>query len=720
MGPPEDATTDASPSPGILNPGGEADNQKSRNRRRGFRKPAGTPRPILRQPKFEGKCEELKGHIYDCSDTRQSDTFIKTTKEIAEYVGRTFKKGSDARLAIENLVLPTLTVPTAPDDETDRTLVKIWEKEIDEYVKRKICLADNMQTVYSLVWGQCTDIMRQKIEALPIYSTLTTKGDGLALLKAIKNLVYNFQSQKYLSQALHESTRRFYFCAQGRHTTTSEYMEKFQNMVDVIEHSGGSVGHQPGILEEVADGKKIDLKTASNDDIAELKKTAQEQYLATAFLLSSDRGRYGRLLEDLENDFLQVQDHWPKTLTAAFNLLTNWKHNTIRNADQLSDGVSFLNADEQDEEPTDTALTTDGTKKSGYQGKNFDKSKVTCHRCGKKGHYAPECDQAREQARQTGEQLLMDGANHGEFDQGDNLGFQFQQGDGNRIPKSWILLDNQSTVDVFHNADLLTNIRQGDGYMDIHCNAGMTSTNLVGDLPGYGEVWYNPNGIANILSLCRVKERGFRVAYDSNTGNAFHVHKPDGTKRVFQQSKRGLYYMDTATTGITLVNTVEDNKSNFSNIDYSRALLARKVQKMIGRPSNRTFLKIIDNKLLPNCPVTRRDIAIATAIFGPDIGSLKGKTVRQGGTHVEATLTDIPASIMTHYRDLVVCGDIMFVNKIPFMMTISRHLKFGTAEMLKNQKDPALLASIKQVNRIYAKRGFRIRHLLMDGQFESL
>jgi hypothetical protein len=122
--------------------------------------------------------------------------------------------------------------------------------------------------------------------------------------------------------------------------------------------------------------------------------------------------------------------------------------------------------------------------------------------------------------------------------------------------------------------------------MDIHCNAGVTSTNLVGGLPGYGEVWYNPNGIANILSLSRVKERGFHVTFNSANGNEFHVHKPSRNKRVFQQSSRGLYYMDTQATGISLVNMVEDNKSNFTNRDYSRTLLARNIQKMIGRPSN--------------------------------------------------------------------------------------------------------------------------------------
>lgn len=54
--------------------------------------------------------------------------------------------------------------------------------------------------------------------------------------------------------------------------------------------------------------------------------------------------------------------------------------------------------------------------------------------------------------------------------------------------RTWILLDNQSTMDVFfHNENLLERIQVSDnGYVDIHhCNtAGVTSTNLVGDLPG--------------------------------------------------------------------------------------------------------------------------------------------------------------------------------------------------------------------------------------------
>jgi hypothetical protein len=54
--------------------------------------------------------------------------------------------------------------------------------------------------------------------------------------------------------------------------------------------------------------------------------------------------------------------------------------------------------------------------------------------------------------------------------------------------------------------------------------------NLIGRLPGYpGEVWYNPDGIANIISLADA-EKYFPVRYDSAWEKAFVVEKPDGTE----------------------------------------------------------------------------------------------------------------------------------------------------------------------------------------------
>jgi hypothetical protein len=75
------------------------------------------------------------------------------------------------------------------------------------------------------------------------------------------------------------------------------------------------------------------------------------------------------------------------------------------------------------------------------------------------------------------------------------------------IPKTWLLLDSQSTIDLACNPKLLTDIHRVDRCLTIRCNAGKRTTNLRGIMPGYGEMWLYPEGIANILSLSRVKEK---------------------------------------------------------------------------------------------------------------------------------------------------------------------------------------------------------------------
>jgi hypothetical protein len=394
-----------------------------------------------------------------------------------------------------------------------------------------------------------------------------------------------------------------------------------------------------------------------------------------------------------------------------------------------NDGVSFANSEGPDE--ADVALTNQGQKGKG--GK--DKSQVICHKCGEKGHYANEnkckpTGNIAEPPEESGATMLMRGVEEGDYDSDEASSFLFVQeydygsialkiGKDGKLPKTWILLDNQSTVDVFHNAKLLTNIRKSRASMTIHCNAGTTKTNLIGDLAGYGTVWYHPTGIANILSLSRVK-KNHRITYDSEAGNQFTVHKKDGSARVFKESDTGLYYMDAAQPGLLLVNTVADNKAKYTNRDYSQAVLARKIQKMIGRPSTRHFIKIVENKLLPNCPITKADILAAEHIFGPDLGSIKGKTVRRTPDRIETQVVSIPVSIMSIYRQVVLGVDLMHVNRIAFYVTRSRNIKLGSVEHIANMNNKTLGRAIRQVQQQYVKRGFKITHLLADGQFAPL
>ena len=286
-----------------------------------------------------------------------------------------------------------------------------------------------------------------------------------------------------------------------------------------------------------------------------------------------------------------------------------------------NDGISFTTTttDHPKEAETTHSNTTLGQggrgraagRNGGQGGRGGNRDNIQCFRCGAMGHYASQCPKTLEDAQRilaentetgtnmlqhatiaeqptepTGEMLFaalnLDGA------EDNDTSFVFVQDvrnieteHGGRLPPEWILLDNHSTVDVFTNRRLLKNICRAKKNMFIHCTAGVAKTNLVGDLLVYGTVWYHPDGIANILSLSKVKEK-YRVTFDSDIYNQFIVHHPDGTQRIFQQSSRGMYFLDTSLTpqpvngtrDSILVTTVADNANNFSNADYSQAVLA--------------------------------------------------------------------------------------------------------------------------------------------------
>jgi hypothetical protein len=147
-----------------------------------------------------------------------------------------------------------------------------------------------------------------------------------------------------------------------------------------------------------------------------------------------------------------------------------------------------------------------------------------------------------------------------------------------------LLLDNQSTVDLFCNRSLVTRVWKTEDSMTVHGNGGNLTTKNMAHITNYGDVWFHPSAITNILCLKNVKKQ-FRVTYDSELGDGvFVVHKPNGNNLLFYPHADGLHYHDTRNRQLAMVTTVVEEYEGFSKKQIEQAKTARDFQAKVGHP----------------------------------------------------------------------------------------------------------------------------------------
>ena len=581
--------------------------------------PKSHPKP--KDVKAVSGIEQLSDVIFDCEDGKQTSSFELMLDKLATYIGGKFEHGGELLISIKTLAPVVMPTPDPYANSATDVEKEIWKLDLVAWVKKRNKIADNLKRCYAIIWGQCTEFMKAKLQASANFAVMENTQCSIDLLKEIKGLVYKFDGQRYHPQALVDACDRFHRFFQGREMTNPQYLARFKSLVSVIEQYDGTVGVHKGMmkaeLEKATGGKPYDSTpgTYTTLQLAAAEAHAQDKFLAVKFITGADKFRYGDLQTDLKNDFSKGVTSYPDSLTAAYTRLTTWtpKYDGPR-------GVPNAH----------------GTSFAQHAGG------VSCWGCGKEGVVLGKCTEPScvEKWKNKNAKKEVTGQQHLNIDQAllddwieqqnagieEYLGYAFHQDDTRRLPRDCILLDNQSTHHTFYNGELLDNIRATDDQITIKTNGGKLVYTLEGDFPGFGTVWYNPEGIANILSMSCVEEDGHEVRYNNGVFTVTNNETLD--VMAFSKLPNGLYAHRVQTTGMTLVQTVSENEQFYTPRQISRAKAARELYEMIGRPSLHDYLGVVNNRLLPNIKVTAKDIMAPEEIFGKDLGSIKGKTTR--------------------------------------------------------------------------------------------
>ena len=480
--------------------------------------------------------------------------------------------------------------------------------------------------------------------------------------------------------------------------------------------SKGSLYDMPKLLQY-----EKDSFNHADDNAA--KKSMEEKYTAIAFVQGANHSKYANLWRDLKNNMVLGQDNYPTSLPAAYDVLQNYKSTSSggRNGGESNVRVSFLQTDRnannegaaQPMENWQSHICIDGLAPvPGRNGLCFPTLK--CFHCNRYGHIARFCAEVRAaQNLQIGVSLTQT-TGVSELD--------------TIIPKSWILIDTGSTVSSVCSRELLLRIETCAEPIRVHSNGGTCEYNECGTLKILPiKAYFNPDSIANILSFSEVSEH-FRITYDNEETTSIFVH---GSDQVFEFKKcaTGLYYLDTTESKtnedvapyFTFVQTVKENKLNFSRQELEGADKARRLQSLTGWPSTEDFKSYIHNNQILNAPITIDDINRALIVYGQHIALIKGKTTRclTNIPKIPAQIP-LPLKLLKHHPYDQINMDFLHVNKHPYLHTKSSIIKLGSIQPCKSRGKKEIIDGISKVRKMFEDRGFKINGYHGDNEFECL
>ena len=185
-----------------------------------------------------------------------------------------------------------------------------------------------------------------------------------------------------------------------------------------------------------------------------------------------------------------------------------------------------------------------------------------------------------------------------------------------------------------------------------HCNAGNMTSYKGDDKLGKKTLHMStPMELQTSRHCTRLQKN--HITYDSkDRGGVFRVHTSNEIKK-FKPNKKGLHTISMdgkQNVGQMFVNNDQGNYKGFNKQKILEAMEAKRLQMMMGNPSYRDFVGVVQEMLLSNCPLTVSNANTAKIIYSPYLSGVRGETVRERPECFQPSYVSIPKDFMELHK----------------------------------------------------------------------
>ena len=226
-------------------------------------------------------------------------------------------------------------VPMELTDEEKTQYSNAWRT----YRERKARLEKNRGQAYSLILGQCTQLLQDRFHQDNDWNTVSASFDPLQLYRLIEKTILAQTEDQYPFATVYDQEVTMYNFRQES-MNNAQWYEKFNTKVDVANAVG--VTRQHKVLNEyVAQQEHGQEYEQLNDaDKETVREDAEERYLSYVMLRQSGK-QHATLKMDLQNDFTTGDNRYPKNRQQTLHLLDKYTKPVVQRQN-TSEGSTFV------------------------------------------------------------------------------------------------------------------------------------------------------------------------------------------------------------------------------------------------------------------------------------------------------------------------------------------------------------------------------------------
>jgi hypothetical protein len=274
------------------------------------------------------------------------------------------------------ILLGKENTPVAPNypesgSEGDKA---VWSKLYDQFLQKTEKYVDYKAKVFAVIWGQCDQTMRNRLESTAEYKKAEDTNDVVQLLRVIKDVAFDADDKKYPPLQAMVAWNNLVRAWQQDGEDLTQYYNRYTSLVELVERAYGPI----------APVKVAEKDPAYSSDQTAALEREKNKMLACMFMQGATRLKYGGVMRQLKQDFALGHDKYPETMEQAIQVLRlcEAKGPKKPKVNTPSEGLT-----EAEESGLAAAQMSNRTK---YK-------KGLCYNCGKKGHMAPDCPDKKEQ-----------------------------------------------------------------------------------------------------------------------------------------------------------------------------------------------------------------------------------------------------------------------------------------------------------------------------------